>query len=63
MSETGVVSKRRGGRQARRELRAAPPPPEARPVKPGMEGGLYRPLADADLERVNQAALDMIEQV
>ncbi len=63
MSETGVVGKRRGGRQARRELRATPPPPEARAVKPGMEGGLYRPLADADLERIHQAALDMIEQV
>ena len=63
MSETGVVGKRRGGRQARRELRAAPLPPEARPVKPGMEGGLYRPLADADLERVHQAALEILKTV
>ena len=63
MSGTEVSGRRRGGRQARRELRAAPPPPEARAVKPGMEGGLYRPLADDDLARVHQAALDMLEQV
>ena len=63
MSDTEVVSRRRGGRQARRELRAAPTPAAERPVKPGMEGGLYRPLADADLERVHQAALEMLEQI
>ena len=40
MSENGVVAKRRGGRQARRELRAAPIPAEKRAVQPGMEGGL-----------------------
>lgn len=63
MSDSEVATKRRGGRQARRELRAAPPPAEARPVKPGMEGGLYRPLNDADVERIHRAALDMLDQV
>jgi trimethylamine--corrinoid protein Co-methyltransferase len=55
MSDSEVATKRRGGRQARRELRAAPPPAEARPVKPGMEGGLYRPLTDTDIERIDRA--------
>ncbi len=64
MSKSEVATtKRRGGRQARRELRAAPPPAEARPVKPGMEGGLYRPLTDTDIERIHRAALDMLDQV
>jgi trimethylamine--corrinoid protein Co-methyltransferase len=63
MNDSQVTTKRRGGRQARRELRAAPPPAEARPVKPGMEGGLYRPLTDTDIERIHQAALDMLDQV
>jgi trimethylamine--corrinoid protein Co-methyltransferase len=39
MSEADVVTKRRGGRTARKELRAAPIPEAERPVKPGMEGG------------------------
>ena len=63
MSENGVVAKRRGGRQARRELRAAPIPAEKRAVQPGMEGGLYRPLQDRDLERIHRAALDVLEQI
>ena len=63
MSDSEVATKRRGGRQARRELRAAPLPAEARPVKPGMEGGLYRPLTDTDIERIDRAALDMLDQV
>jgi trimethylamine--corrinoid protein Co-methyltransferase len=63
MSETGATGKRRGGRQARHAMRAAPPLAKDRPVKPGMEGGLYRPLAEDDLERINRAALDMLEQV
>ncbi len=63
MSENEVVAKRRGGRQARRELRAAPVPAEERAVQPGMEGGLYRPLEDRDLERIHVAALDVLEQI
>ena len=63
MSEKEVVAKRRGGRQARRELRAAPIPAAERAVQPGMEGGLYRPLQDRDLERIHRAALDLLEQI
>ncbi len=63
MSNGDLATKRRGGRQARHAMRSASIPVEARPVRPGMEGGLYRPLADADMERIHHAALDMLEQV
>jgi trimethylamine--corrinoid protein Co-methyltransferase len=55
--------RRRGGRTARRELRATPIPAEDRAVKPGMEGGRYKPLTDAEVMRVHEAALDTLEQV
>ena len=54
---------RRGGRAARRALRAAPIPEEQRPVQPGMEGGRYKPLSDAEVKRIHQAALDVLENI
>ncbi len=56
-----VVTKRRGGRNARRELRQAPPVEKA--VRPGMEGGRYRPLGDGEMERIHRAALDVLERI
>lgn len=56
-------SKRRGGREARRELRARVVPDEARVVRPGMPGGRYRPLDDRDVKRVNEAALTALETI
>ena len=63
MNETEVAHRRRGGRDARRELRAAPIPEAKRAVKPGMEGGDYKPLSEAEVERIHHAALDVLEQV
>jgi trimethylamine---corrinoid protein Co-methyltransferase len=66
VSETAPIadpSPRRGGREARRAARAAPLPDNIRPVRPGMEGGLYKPLKDADVTRIHHAALDVLEQV
>ncbi|MEE9479896.1 MAG: trimethylamine methyltransferase family protein, partial [Kiloniellales bacterium] len=63
MSEADVVTKRRGGRTARKELRAAPIPEAERPVKPGMEGGYYKPLTDREVERIHQAALSVLENI
>ena len=63
MSDAEVSSRRRGGRSARRELRAAPIPEEARPVRPGLEGGRYSPLTEAEIQRVHAAALDVLEQI
>ena len=63
MNESEAAQRRRGGRDARRELRAAPIPQEKRAVKPGMEGGDYKPLSDAEVERIHRAALDVLEQI
>ena len=54
---------RRGGREARKALRAAPLAPDQQPVWPGMEGGLYRPLKDADVQRIHRAALDVLAEI
>jgi trimethylamine--corrinoid protein Co-methyltransferase len=63
MTTVASESGRRGGREARRALRAAPLPANERPVWPGMEGGLYRPLTPADIGKIHQAALDVLERV
>lgn len=55
--------RRRGGRQARRQLRAAPLADELRPVRGGLEGGRYRPLGEADVKRVHAAVLDVLERI
>ena len=55
--------RRMGGRTARRALRAAPIPEDERPVRPGMEGGLFKPLTDAQVQRIHQAALEVLEQL
>lgn len=54
---------RRGGREARKALRAAPLAANQRPVWPGMEAGRYRPLSDADVIRVHRAALDVLAEI
>ena len=56
-------AKRSGGRAARQALRAAPLSEDIRPVRAGMDGGLYRPLTDAQVLRIHHAALDAMEQI
>ena len=56
-------SRRSGGRSARQALRAAPLADDIRPVRAGLSGGLYRPLSDADIQRIHLAALDAMEQI
>ena len=65
MSETtSSPSRRRGGaREAMRAARAAPLPDNLRPVRPGMEGGRYKPLTDADVLKIHHAALDARENI
>ena len=63
MAEEAVAQRRRGGRTARRELRAAPIPETERAVQPGMEGGRYRPLTEPEVARIHQAALDVLETI
>ena len=55
-TSAGSGSRRSGGREARRALRAAPLAEDIRPVRPGLEGGSYQPLAQNDLERIHEAA-------
>ena len=55
--------RRRGGREARRALRAAPLSEDIRPIRPGMEGGRYKPLDEAGIQRIHEAALDALEQI
>ena len=64
MSESKVeTGGRRGGREARRAIRAAPLARNQRPVWPGLEGGRYKPLTDADVDKIHRAALDVLEQI
>jgi trimethylamine---corrinoid protein Co-methyltransferase len=64
MNETSRACRRPGPtRDARRAMRAGPLPDNLKPVHPGMEGGRYRPLSDADVLRVHRTALRLLEEV
>jgi trimethylamine--corrinoid protein Co-methyltransferase len=63
MNEQPVMSRRTGGRAARVAARAAPLAENLRPVRPGLPGGQYKPLTDASVLRIHQAALDALETI
>ncbi len=63
MADDAVVQRRRGGRNARRELRAQPIPEAERAVWPGLEGGLYKPLTEPQVRRIHEAALTALEEI
>ncbi len=54
---------RSGGRAARRAARAAPLADHMRPIRPGLSGGQYTPLSDADMQAIHTAALDALETI
>src|SRR5262245_5464312 len=56
-------SRRSGGREARRAMRASPLADDIRPVRAGLEGGRYKALAESDLERIHEAVLTLLETV
>jgi len=58
-----VRARRPGGRAARVAVRSAPLAADKRPVRPGLEGGQYRPLSEAAVARIHGAALDALEQI
>lgn len=58
-----IRASRSGGRAARRAARATALPEHLRPIRPGMEGGTYRPLSQEGMERIHKAALDALEQI
>ena len=53
----------RGGRAARRAARAAALPDDVRPIRPGMEGGAYRPLTPEAETRILDAAFEALETI
>jgi trimethylamine--corrinoid protein Co-methyltransferase len=63
MSEVEAKVARGGARAARRAARTAPLPDNLRPVRPGMPGGRYKALSDADVLRIHHAALDVLETI
>jgi trimethylamine--corrinoid protein Co-methyltransferase len=54
---------RSGGRAARRAARAAALPDHLRPIRPGLEGGTYKPLTPDGIERIHRAALEALETI
>jgi len=60
---TALRKGRRGGRNARHELRAAPLSEDKRPIRPGMAGGRYAPLTESDMNRIHHAILDSMETI
>ena len=63
MTEPARKSRRSGGRSARHVARASALPDELKPVKPGFEGGRYKPLSDADVQKVHKGALDVLANI
>ncbi|QBF33321.1 trimethylamine methyltransferase family protein [Thalassococcus sp. S3] len=61
--ETSRRKGRAGGRQARVAQRQAPLAQDLRPVQAGMEGGWYKPLTEAGVQRIHTAALDALEEI
>ena len=58
-----VMTRRAGGRAARVAARSAPLAESLRPVRPGMPGGQYRPLTEAGVKRIHEAALEALEVI
>ncbi len=56
-------ARRAGGRAARVAVRGAPLADDVRPVRGGMSGGQYKPLSDAAVLRIHEAALEALEVI
>lgn len=54
---------RSGGRAARHAARAAPLADDMKPIRAGMSGGVYKPLSDADVLKIHNAALEALETI
>lgn len=64
MSDEQVKSSRRsGGRSARVALRSEKLAEDLRPIYAGLVGGRYRPLTEAAVQRIHEAALDALETI
>ena len=56
-------SRRSGGRMARHKERNAPLAQDLQPVRPGMSGGQYKPLSDADVAKIEQTVYQLLEEI
>jgi len=63
MTDEEPRRRRSGGRSGRIAARQAPLERDDRPVRPGLPGGSYRPLSDADMQQVYDAAIDLLERL
>lgn len=57
------TARRAGGRQARVAMRAAPLAQDIRPVRSGLSGGRYKPFTDAEVQRVHQSVLQILDEI
>ena len=57
------ITRRTGGRSARQALRSSKLSDDIRPIRPGMEGGKYKPLSEVDTIKIHHTALDALEQI
>ena len=57
------MARRPGGRSARHALRAAPLAEEDKPVRPGQLGGKFQALSKEDMDRIDAAIFDLLENV
>ena len=60
---TATASRRSGGRAARKASRAAPLSDAERPIRPGLEGGRYKALTQAQIEQIHEAARTALETI
>ena len=56
-------SRRAGGRDARKALRAAPLAEDVRPIRAGLEGGSFKPLDENSVQKIHQAVLKVLEEI
>ncbi len=57
------MTRRMGGRSARRALREAPLQDADKAVHPGTSGQCFKPLTEADVQRVHEAALEVLATI
>ena len=48
---------------ARHKERNAPLAQDLQPVRPGMSGGQYKPLSDADVAKIEQTVYQLLEEI
>lgn len=63
MTQTVQKGRRRGGRTERKAARAAGANGDQSPVQGGLSGGQYKPLSEAEVARIHEAALTLLEEV